>query len=85
MRCSKFPERYVIFASSPPNSITTSVEGIYFSIAVVEAATSCTKGMSKYFDTSIAPEPVTFILIKLSLRCSDELFIISVTVFVMSE
>ena len=38
--CSKLPDRYVIFASSPPNSITTSVEGMNSSMAFVEAATS---------------------------------------------
>ncbi|KAF5038170.1 hypothetical protein DSECCO2_557100 [anaerobic digester metagenome] len=85
MRCSRFPVRYVILASSPPSSITTSVEGMNFSIAFVDAATSCTNGISRYFDTSMAPEPVMHILIMLSFSVWDEFLIISLTVFLMSE
>lgn len=40
MRCSTPPLRYVIFASSPPSSIATSVCGMYFLMASMPAMTS---------------------------------------------
>ena len=60
--CSIDLSKYIIFASSPPNSITTSVLGIYFSTALLHDITSCIKGKSNNFETNIAPEPVNAIL-----------------------
>ena len=56
--CSIDFPKYIILASSPPNSITTSVCGIYFSTVLLHAITSCINGNPKNSDTDNAPEPV---------------------------
>ena len=62
IRCSIPPLKYVIFASSPPNSITTSVSGIIVSTVFEHAITSCTKPRLSHFDTDNPPDPVILIL-----------------------
>ena len=54
--------KYIILASSPPSSITTSVSGIYFSTALLQDTTSWIKGKSKNLAALIAPEPVNAIV-----------------------
>ena len=58
IRCSIDLSKYIIFASSPPSSITTSVCGMYFSTALLHDTTSCIKFTFKNFATERAPEPV---------------------------
>ncbi len=54
--------KYVIFASSPPSSITTSVLCKNSSTAFVHDITSCSKLTLNHFDTAIPPDPVTITL-----------------------
>ena len=58
IRCSIDLSKYIIFASSPPSSITTSVDGIYFSTALLQDTTSCINFTSKNFAADMAPDPV---------------------------
>ena len=60
--CSINLSKYIIFASSPPNSMTTSVSGKYFSTALLHEITSCIKGIFKNLAADIAPEPVKAIV-----------------------
>ena len=60
--CSIDWSKYIIFASSPPNSITTSVCGINFSTALLQATTSWIKGSPKKVAADIAPDPVSAIV-----------------------
>ena len=54
--------RKVILASSPPNSMATSVSGIITSIAFIQAITSCTNSIPIQLAIPIPLEPVIFIL-----------------------
>ena len=62
IRCSIDFPKYIILASSPPSSITTSVCGIYFSTVLLQATTSWINGRLKNSDTDNAPEPVNAIV-----------------------
>ncbi len=59
MRCSIPPLKNVIFASSPPSSMATSVCGINLSTAPAAATTSCSKGSPSHWATEMPPEPVS--------------------------
>ncbi len=48
----------MIFASSPPSSMATSVAGMKVSTAVLDAMTSWTKATPSHWDNSRPPEPV---------------------------
>ena len=48
----------MIFASSPPSSMATSVTGMKVSTAVFEAMTSCTNSMPSHCASSRPPDPV---------------------------
>ena len=63
MRCSNAPSKNVILASSPPNSMATSVSGITSSTVRVHAITSWTNGISKTSARPIPPDPVMLIVI----------------------
>ena len=52
----------MILASSPPNSITISVSGKYFSTARLQDITSCINGIFKKLAADMAPEPVRAIV-----------------------
>ena len=56
----------MIFASSPPSSITTSVCGMKVSTAVLVAMTSWTNSMSSHWAKSKPPEPVMAMVIGVS-------------------
>ena len=58
IRCSIDLSKYIIFASSPPSSITTSVFGMYFSTTLLQDTTSCINFTPKKLAADIAPEPV---------------------------
>ena len=62
IRCSIDFPKYIILASSPPSSITTSVFGMYFSTALLQATTSWIKGTFKNVAADIAPDPVRAIV-----------------------
>ena len=85
IRCSIDFPKYIILASSPPSSITTSVCGIYFSTALLHATTSCINGTSKNFAVLIAPEPVNAIVNSFSLYFSTNSSNTLHTVFLVSE
>ena len=75
----------MIFASSPPSSITTSVSGIYFSTTLLQDTTSCINSMPRNLLADIAPEPVNAIVKAFSgyffIKFSNTLH----TVFLVSE
>ena len=75
----------MIFASSPPSSITTSVSGLKVSIAFVDDITSCTNFKPKYLEISIPPEPVTTVEILISPSFSYTSVKTSLTAFFTSE
>ena len=60
----------VIFASSPPSSMTTSVSGSCRSTAAVAATTSCTNGTPIQPAQAMPAEPVICTLAGASPNCS---------------
>ena len=56
----------MIFASSPPSSMATSVLGMNVSTAVLEAMTSCTNSMPSHCASRSPPEPVMAIVMRSS-------------------
>ena len=60
------PSKYIIFASSPPSSIATSVAGITLSMAFAVATTSCINGIPTASERDTPPLPVIIAEIGLS-------------------
>ena len=56
----------MIFASSPPSSMATSVFGMKVSTAVLLAMTSCTNSMPSHWAKSKPPDPVMAMVMRLS-------------------
>ncbi len=73
MRCSTLPpSKYMIFASSPPSSMATSVCGAKWRSAAATEMTSCTNGTERRFASASPPDPV----ITGETRRSPSLFIV---------
>ena len=85
IRCSTDVPKYMIFASSPPNSMATSVWGANFLMAFEQATTSCTKLTPKL---SASPSPAEPVTINFNVALSSTFFASSnnaLTVFLTSE
>jgi len=83
--CSIDFPKYMIFASSPPSSITTSVCGIYFSTDLLHDTTSCMNSTPKNLLADIAPEPVSAIVNEFSGYIFAKFSSTLQTVFLVSE